>query len=62
MVPGWTSDPRFAWQDDVNAAVANAWQMSSFCHFLVAGPSFLTEPSVFRIVDPQCRTDLRGKP
>ena len=24
------SDRSFAWQDDVNAAVANAWQMSSF--------------------------------
>ena len=36
----------FAWQDDVNAATDNEWQMSSFCHVLVAGPSCLTETSV----------------
>ena len=52
------SDPRFAWQDDVNATVINALQMSSFCHLLVAGPSCFTEPSVFRIVDPQGRTEF----
>ena len=52
------SDPRFAWQDDVNATVINALQMSSFCHLLVAGPSCFTEPSVFRIVDRQGRTEF----
>ena len=31
------------WQDDVNAAMVNAWP---FCNILVAGPSCLTEPSV----------------
>ena len=56
------SAPSFAWQDDVKAAVVNAWQMSSFRHILVAGPSRLTEPSVMRIVDPQGRTEFRGTP
>ena len=32
------SDPSFAWQGDVNAAVANAWQMSSFFAFWLYGP------------------------
>ena len=36
------SAPTFAWQDDVKAAVVNAWQMSSFRHILVAGPSCWT--------------------
>ena len=54
--------PLYAWQEDVEASVVNAWQIPSFCHFLVAGPSCLTEPSVFRIVDPQGRTDFRGVP
>ena len=41
---------------DVKASVVNAWQISSFCHFLVARPSCLTEPSVFGIVNPQGRS------
>ena len=38
------SAPTSVWQDDVKAAVVNAWQMSSFRHILV-GPSCLTEPA-----------------
>ena len=48
----------FAWQDDVGVAVVNAWQTSSFFHILVEGTSCLTEPSVFRIVDTQGRTEF----
>ena len=32
-------DRRIASQDDVNAAMVNAWQMSSFCNFQIAGLS-----------------------
>ena len=48
----------FAWQDNVNAEVGKAWQMSSFCRILFAGPSCLTEPSAFRTFDPQGRTEF----
>ena len=34
------------WQDDVNAEVGEAWQVTHFCDILVAGPSCSTEPSV----------------
>ena len=37
--------------DDVHMAMVSAWQMPSFFHKLVEGPSCLTEPSVFKIVD-----------
>ena len=59
MVPSGPkhSDPTFAWQNDVNATVANAWQMSFFRHILDVGTSSLTKPSIFRIVDPQGRTE-----
>ena len=54
--------PLYAWQEDVEASVVKTWQIPSFCHFLVAGPSCLTEPSVFRTVDLQGRIDFRGVP
>ena len=44
---------------DLKPSVVNAWQISSFCHFLVARPSRLTEPSVFKIENPQDRIDIR---
>ena len=44
-------------QDSVNAKVDEAWRMASFCHILLEGYSCLTEQSVFRIVDPQGRTE-----
>ena len=37
------SVPSNAWQDDVNATVGEAWQMSSFCHILFAGALVGTE-------------------
>ena len=52
------SDRGFAGQDDVNAAMVNAWQMSSLCNFLIAGPSCSTEPSISRKVDLQGRTEI----
>ena len=56
------SAPSSVWQDDVKASVVNAWQMSPFNNFLVGVPSCLTELSVFRIADPQGRTEKRGSP
>ena len=55
------SSPSFAWQDDVKAAVVNAWQMSPFRHILEAGPSCLTEQKRLQV----CRSSrsyriLRG--
>ena len=49
--------PSFAWKDDVKAAGVNAWQMSSFCDIMIARHWCVSEPSVFRFVDPQGRED-----
>ena len=64
MVPRWPEHiaPLYASQEDVKGSVVNAWQISPFCHFLVVGPSCLTEPSAFKIVVPQGCIDIRGSP
>ena len=48
----------FIWQNDVNAEVGKPWQVTLFCHILVAGSSCSTEPSISRIVEPLGRTEI----
>ena len=50
--------PKFAWQDDVKAAMVSAWQIPFFCNCLAVA-SCSTEPNVSRTVDSQGRAEVR---